>query len=84
MCSLLAVLFPFFTEFRQLHLIGALIVTGVLIDLLVLWLTGNTPATPVRARNSRARAELEHPRPSGSRPSTRAPWLAGPNRRRGC
>lgn len=50
MCSLLAVLFPFFTEFRQLHLIAALIVTGLLIDLMVQWLTGNAPATPVRAR----------------------------------
>jgi hypothetical protein len=50
MCSVLAVLFPFFTEFRQLHLIAALIVTGLLIDLLVQWLTGSAPATPVRAR----------------------------------
>src|SRR3954447_9266060 len=44
MCSLLAVLFPFFTEFRQLHLVVALIVTGLLIDLLVQWLTGSAPA----------------------------------------
>jgi hypothetical protein len=50
MCSLLSVLFPFFTEFRQLHLIPALIITGLLIDVLVQWLTGNVPATPVRAR----------------------------------
>ena len=50
MCSLLAVLFPFFTEFRNLHLIVALIVTGLLIDGLIQWLTGDVPATPVRAR----------------------------------
>jgi hypothetical protein len=50
MCSVLSVLFPFFTEFRQLHLIPALIITGLLIDLLVQWLTGSAPATPVRAR----------------------------------
>jgi len=50
MCSLLSVLFPFFTKFSQWHLIPALIVTGLLIDLLVQWLTGNVPATPVRAR----------------------------------
>lgn len=50
MCSLLSVLFPFFTEFRNLHLIPALIVTGLLIDGLVQWLTGGAPATPVRAR----------------------------------
>jgi hypothetical protein len=50
MCTVLSLLFPFFTEFRQLHLIPALIITGLLIDLLVQWLTGNTPATPVRAR----------------------------------
>jgi hypothetical protein len=50
MCGLLSVLFPFFTEFRNLHLIPALIGTGLLIDLLVRWLTGGVPATPVRAR----------------------------------
>jgi len=50
MCSLLAVLFPFFTEFRNPHLIVALIVTGLLIDGLIRWLTGGVPATPVRAR----------------------------------
>jgi hypothetical protein len=50
MCTLLAVLFPFFTEFRNVHLIAALIVTGLLIDGLIAWLTPDDPPGPVRVR----------------------------------
>jgi hypothetical protein len=50
MCSLLAVLFPFFTEFRHLHLIAALVVTGLLIDLLQRALVGGDPPSRARIR----------------------------------
>jgi hypothetical protein len=50
LCGLLSVLFPFFTEFRNLHLIAALIVTGLLIDGLLQWLTPLDPPSRVRVR----------------------------------
>ncbi len=50
MCALLSVLFPFFTAWRNLHLIPALIVTGLLIDGLLLWLLSDDPPSRTRAR----------------------------------
>jgi hypothetical protein len=50
LCSLLSVLFPFFTEFRHLHLIPALIVTGLLIDLLLRAVVTADPPSRLRIR----------------------------------
>jgi hypothetical protein len=50
MCTLLSVLFPFFTAWRNLHLIPALIVSGLLIDLLVRWLVAEDPPSRIRLR----------------------------------
>ena len=50
LCSLLSVLFPFFTEFRHLHLIPALIVTGLLIDLLLRAVVTDDPPSRLRIR----------------------------------
>ena len=50
MCALLSVLFPFFTAWRNLHLIPALIVSGLLIDLLVRWLVAEDPPSRIRLR----------------------------------
>jgi hypothetical protein len=50
MCSLLAVLFPFFTEWRNPHLIAALIVTGLLVDLLMRALIADDPPSRTRVR----------------------------------
>jgi hypothetical protein len=50
MCGLLSVLFPFFTEWRNLHLIAALIVTGLLVDLLMQALLADDPPSRVRVR----------------------------------
>lgn len=50
MCALLSVLFPFFTAWRYPHLIPALIVTGLLIDLLLRWLVADDPPSRLRLR----------------------------------
>jgi hypothetical protein len=50
MCTLLSVLFPFFTAWRNPHLIAALIVTGLLIDLLMQALLADDPLSRTRVR----------------------------------
>ena len=50
MCGLLSVLFPFFTEFSNLHLIVALLATGLLIDALLQVLLADDPPSRVRVR----------------------------------
>jgi hypothetical protein len=50
MCALLSVLFPFFTGWREPHLIAALIATGLLIDVLLRLLVAGDPPSRVRLR----------------------------------
>ncbi|HWK25208.1 MAG TPA: hypothetical protein VNS09_01515 [Solirubrobacter sp.] len=50
MATLLAVLFPFFTRFSKPEYIGALVVTGVLVDLAARWLLVDDPASRLRLR----------------------------------
>jgi hypothetical protein len=50
MCSLLAVLFPFFTAFRYPEMIGALVAAGVGGDLLARALIAGDPPSRIRIR----------------------------------
>jgi hypothetical protein len=50
MCTLLSVLFPFFTRFQYPEMIPALIVTGLLVDLLARWLVNVDPPSRARLR----------------------------------
>lgn len=50
MATLLAVLFPFFTRFSKPEYIGALIVTGMLVDVAARWLIAVDPASRLRVR----------------------------------
>jgi hypothetical protein len=50
MCSLLAVLFPFFTAWRYPEMVGALVVTGVLGDVLARLLVAGDPPSVLRIR----------------------------------
>jgi len=50
MATLLSVLFPFFTRFQYPEMIPALIVTGLLVDLLARWLVHVDPPSVLRLR----------------------------------
>jgi hypothetical protein len=58
MGGLLGILFPFFTRFEYPEFIGALIVTGLLVDLAARWLIAEDPASRLRLRGFAALVPL--------------------------
>jgi hypothetical protein len=51
LAALLSLLFPFFTRFSHLEFIASLVVTGLIADVLIRWLTAADPLTRLRVRS---------------------------------